>query len=513
MLDAIGFPEVTPELYFRDEKQAQEGHSTQEWELPVPFNDIKTPSFPIESLPAPVAAFVEALAISTQTPLEMSAVLSLGVLSTAFQMRYVLSVTPDWTETLNLYLALVALSGERKSSVISASLKPVYGFEAERRESEEQAIARNRSERILLEKALSNAQNNAAKNGAISDDCRTNVKAISDELSAFKEIHPFRLLADDTTPEKLIDLIEKNDGCITVASAEGGVFDSISGRYDKVANFDVYLKGHSGDPIAVDRIGRRSNFIQSPRITMILTIQPEVLSGLMKNTTFRGRGLCGRFLYVICKSKIGHRDSNPEPVPEIVKLEYHRFVKRILSCEDEGIIRLSQEADRFRIAYQESIETQLDGKLEHMRDWGGKLVGAMLRIAALLHAAKHEMPSKELISEDTIIAAVKISDCLIEHAISAYQSMGADESNEDAKYLLKRFISSGKYELKKNDAIQLTRGKFKSTEEMEPALKVLVDMGYIRREQRQTGGRPSEIILINPHSKASKASKAANIAQ
>ena len=89
--------------------------------------------------------------------------------------------------------------------------------------------------------------------------------------------------------------MDMQGGCITVCSAEGGVFDSMAGRYEKGANFDVYLKGHAGDMIVVDRIGRRTNSIPDPRLTMLLTIQPEVLSGLMENTTFRGRGALWAF--------------------------------------------------------------------------------------------------------------------------------------------------------------------------------------------------------------------------
>ena len=41
-------------------------------------------------------------------------------------------------------------------------------------------------------------------------------------------------------------------------------------------------------------------------------------------------------------------------------------------------------------------------------------------------------------------------------------------------------------------------GRFKKTEHMEPAIQTLIDMNYIRRENRKTGGRPGELILVNP---------------
>ena len=54
---------------------------------------------------------------------------------------------------------------------------------------------------------------------------------LSAQLATFKELYPFRLLVDDTTPEKLVDLMDQQGGSITVCSAEGGVFDAIAGRY------------------------------------------------------------------------------------------------------------------------------------------------------------------------------------------------------------------------------------------------------------------------------------------
>ena len=100
-----------------------------------------------------------------------------------------------------------------------------------------------------------------------------------------------------------------------IISSEGGVFDAMTGRYDRANNFDVYLKAHCGDFISIDRIGRKSNHVESPRLTMALAVQPDVIQGLMGNATLRGRGLCGRFLYAVCRSKVGRRKVSPPPHP------------------------------------------------------------------------------------------------------------------------------------------------------------------------------------------------------
>lgn len=274
------------------------GTLSQEWEKPEPFTDLHTPNFPVESLPGCLSAFVECLAESTQTPEEMAGVLALGVLATAFQSKFMVQITTDWKEPLCLYTVAVAPPGERKSAVISALTRPLQEWEAEQRELEAEEIEQNRIEREYLEKSRSAATTAAVKKK--SEESKAEMMELSARLAKFKDLHPYRLLADDTTPEKLVDLMDEQGGCLTVCSAEGGIFDSMAGRYDRAANFDVYLKGHAGDMIVVDRIGRKPNCIHDPRLSMMLTIQPDVLRGLMGNATFKGRGLCGRFLYSVC---------------------------------------------------------------------------------------------------------------------------------------------------------------------------------------------------------------------
>ena len=160
---------------------------------------------------------------------------------------------------------------------------------------------------------------------------------------------------------------------------------------------------------------------------------------------------------------------------------------------------LSPDANTIREDYQAYIEKKLGGEWEHMRDWGGKAVGAMLRIAALLHLSS--FPSTEPISPETMAGATSIAEFLGAHAEAAYQAMGADESVEDAKYLWRRIAASGEAEISKRDLFRLVRGKFKKAECMEAPLRVLMEYGYIRIEdvERDGAGRKaSQKIKVNP---------------
>ena len=91
------------------------------------------------------------------------------------------------------------------------------------------------------------------------------------------EIPPLpRILADDVTPEACASLLVEQDGRLAVISAEGGIFDIMAGRYSgHVPVLDVWLKGHSGDPLRVDRKGREPEYVERPALTLSLMVQPS----------------------------------------------------------------------------------------------------------------------------------------------------------------------------------------------------------------------------------------------
>jgi hypothetical protein len=96
---------------------------------------------------------------------------------------------------------------------------------------------------------------------------------------------------------------------------------------------------------------------------------------------------------------------------------------------------LSQEARHAYLRFAEWIEPQLGlhGELGHMADWAGKLAGAVVRIAGLLHMAEHaddSAPWGHSISEATFIRAVRIGEYAIPHAQAAHALMGADPTIE-----------------------------------------------------------------------------------
>lgn len=95
-------------------------------------------------------------------------------------------------------------------------------------------------------------------------------------------------------------------------------------------------------------------------------------------------------------------------------------------------------------------------------------------------------------------AGVKLGEFFSAHAEAAYQIMGADDGTEDAKYLLKWIRQIGSSEITRRDLFAKCQSRFKKVANLDPALQALTERGYIREGERQTGGRNSKVLLINP---------------
>ena len=331
-----------------------------------------------------------------------------------------------------------------------------------------------------------------------------------------------RLIADDTTPEALTTLLAEQGGRIGVLSAEGGIFEILAGRYSGgQANFEVFLKGHSGDSMRVDRKGRPPEHIPEPAITLGLTVQPDVIRALADKPGFRGRGLVARCLFSLPTSTVGYRNAHPNTVPPAVASEYERRLM-VIGRIDPGTLggaahtlTLTPDALARVESFMAEIEPRLRPRsdLHHIADWANKLVGATVRIAALLDVAEHTAWG-DPISVQTVEAAIRIADYLVAHAKVAFDLMGADPELDAARRILAWLRQSEPQEFTKRDAFIALRGTFKKAELLDPPLALLLEHGYVRMLDSATPARPgrpaSPRYLVNPHAYAHKSHNSHN---
>lgn len=470
------------------------------WKAPIPFEEVRLPPFPVDALPAPLCDWVKTVAENTETPVDMAAVSTLAALSCAVQGKFKIAPKRSYSEPLNLYILIIAKSGERKSAIVHKMADPIYQYErSENRRRKEQA------EIDLANLSSWKKQIDALeRDGKIEEatKLRTKYRNLED-----KRVKPLRLIADDVTPEALTSLLSENKGILTIISTEGGLFDTLAGRYSNVVSIDTMLKAYSGDRIRVDRKGRESEIVNDPALTMLLSAQDNVLEGLMRNDVFKSRGLNARILYCRPKSKVGTRHFDTPELSEELEREYRELMHTLLKIPypEGGMskkIRLSPKAYKRVISLFDWLEPQLVDNLEYMSDWGAKFIGNTLRIAGLLHCAIHKGESAEIaVSLDTMNRAIEIGKYFMAHALCAYSIMGADRTLRGAKQILKRLRNQDKRELSKYDLFRLCRGEFAKADDAKPSIDLLVEYGYLaeRTCSASTGGRPrGSRYLLNP---------------
>jgi hypothetical protein len=496
------------------------------WEPAIPLGAAgEVPTFPVEVLPGWLGEYVAAVATATQTPLDLAGMLALAVLATVAAGAVEVEPRPGWREPLCLFVAVGMDAGSRKSSVFTAMIRPVADFERDQAAAAFPTITETATLRRIADQAAATAEAAAGKAPADLQEERQ-AEAIARAAEAASLVVPPlpRWLVDDATPEALAGLLATY-GRIALLSPEGDVFDQMAGRYNPTAgpNLGVYLKGHAGDPLKVDRRGRPPEYVERPCLTIGLTVQPEVLQGLASRPGFRGRGLLARFLYSLPASLVGHRQAGAPPVPPAVAHRYTLELQALATsltalADNDGpaLLTLDHEAAKLLLGFERDLEPRLaadSGDLAHLAGWAAKLAGATCRLAALLHLAGHLRDGwAQPIGTETFAGAIRLADYLIDHARAVFDLMGADPRLDDARWLLDWISRTNRTQFSRRDAHRAApRGRFATATDLEPALRLLEEHGYLLRVDPEPSqdprgrGRPaSPRFLVNPLPRAAE---------
>ena len=391
--------------------------TAQAWGPILPFHNADLPAFPLDIFPTWLREFCEAVTEAMQTPPDLAGMLALSVLSTACGGRIGVRAWDGWDEPVNVYTVTSLPPASRKSPVFRAMMAPLIKFEKDQTEKSEKDVEEAEARRDVLKHQLEDAKRKAGKvqGEHASRMAFSEVDGLIGELKDMETPKRFKMIVDDITPEAVASVLADQGGRVSVLSSEGDIFAIMAGRYTAGApNIGVYLKGHAGETVRVDR-KTRSEHIPNTAITIGITTQPAVMRSFGSNNAFRGQGLLARFFFALPKSTVGSRRTKSEAIPDQVRATYfHRMlmllentysVHSVHSVQDgsadqgnsvhsvkdqyKGIsndiyyLEISTGASNRLAAFMDWLEPQLGeyGAMSHFADWAGKLAGAVLRVA------------------------------------------------------------------------------------------------------------------------------------
>ncbi len=493
-------------------KATTEPANVNDWQSPINLESAKLPLWPDNVFPESIQNFVTALSTSTETPPELSAMMVLAAISACAQGKYRVRVKPDYFEPVNIWTCAALPPGSRKTAVQMAATAPLAAWEKLQREKLEPEIKEAQANDATIREQVNYLRKKASKaKGAEFDQLKKEIASIEAALPEIPKAT--QIWAQDVTPENLGTIMADNDERMAILSDEAGIFDILGGRYSGgIPNLDLFLQGHTASPVRVNRGSRSPVFMQSPNLTMGLSPQPDVLRGLTEKPSFRGRGLLGRFLYVLPPSNLGYRTLDASPMFPDYRARYDGILTAILNQEmasdDQGescphILKITDDALQAWQTFAHEIEAGMreGGTYAHLTDWAGKLPGAVIRIAALLHIARHALvnPWEKDISVDDMAAALRMAEVLGTHALVVFDLMGADPALDGSRMVLRWIEREGKQEFTFRDCHYAHKTRYKRAADLEPAIDVLIERHFIRpRVMKPTKGRPSRLYEINP---------------
>ena len=496
--------------------------TAQPWSPPSPlFEGPTPPPFPIqEAFPLALAEtrdFVIALAIEVQVPVDLVAMLLAAITSACLAQKFLIEARDGWRETAVIWVLVLLESGERKSVIFRRMTDAIHQWEKDQAERMAPEIAADEEKRQIVETRLKEARKKAGKNNA---DAEEEAIRLAQELAAWKELHPPMLVATDATSEAIVGMMVNNGERALVASPEGDALDVMMGRYDDKArpNLGIWLTGYTGDRVRVYRRGRKAEYLDRPALAVAMTVQPEAVRGLYGSRLAQGRGLLVRFFASVPEGMVGRRSDDAPPVPEHLEVAYINAIRRLLDMELDAvmgprIVRVGPEASDLHREFRIRIERELrrGGDLSQQKAWGAKICGGILRIALALHclevhgrsSARSAVSALE-VNADTMRAALSWAPYLIEHDRIASGIAGCHPETAVADRILSWLERSGVERFSRRDCFTHCRGRFvNQTEDVDDALKLLIELGYVRRlpvpAAGEKGGRPpSPLFTVNP---------------
>ncbi len=197
-------------------------------------------------------------------------------------------------------------------------------------------------------------------------------------------------------------------------------------------------------------------------------------------------------------------------MPDAISREYWAVITTLLELkaplDEEGEhapfkLRFTEDAYEMLMEFAEELEPRMGpgGELDSLADWAGKLVGAIARIAALVHLVEGNV--REPVSTYTTECAIRIGEYLLPHAKAAFMLMDTDQEAADAQYLLAWLQRKRKVLFTQRDVFEGTKGRFRSVERLRPILDLLVERRFIRPispDSPPKRGRPSVGYEVNP---------------
>jgi putative DNA primase/helicase len=420
----------------------------------------------------------------------------------------------DWTVVCNLYGLGVGPPSVLKSPALEEAIKEVRRLELAAKDVYEEALKGYEADLLVVKVNSKNVEKAIALalKGGDSEEAK---RIALESQEALDRVTRERFMTNDTTVEKLGELLAESDRCILVFRDELSGFLRTMDREDRSSERGFYLEAWGGTSLfyTYDRISRGTIDIPRPCVSILGGIQPgplqEYIAGAV-NGSKGADGLLQRFQLAVWPD-ISPTWKNVDRWPDkdakdAVSLLFDRLAKIDTSAlkaqqgeyDNIPFLRFTPEAQALFDEWRAVLE--------------GRIRGGDLPPAFEAHLAKYRslVPSIALIchliegddsgavGEESLLRALAWSEYLESHAKRIYAY--ATHADLAAARELFKHIKRGdlSFPFSARDVYR-RHWTMLDKEGTEAAVSYLEDFGWIREVQpEQRAGRPSAKWEVHP---------------
>jgi hypothetical protein len=284
------------------------------------------------------------------------------------------------------------------------------------------------------------------------------IEALKEDPSAREPEKPklSRIYADDTTVERLADILNENCRGLLIIKDELSGWLGAMNQYKqggKGADRQFWLSVHTNQPVSVDRKSLAEPVIVArPFVPIIGGIQPEVLPDFGKD---RGDGLIDRFIPVYPKPRVGRwtDDEISDHVHEEYKATLGRLYKLRHANEDEdpfpSRVSMTSEAKALFVAEYNRLHDELEapGFPQRLRPAWGKLEAYFARFALILAMTRvAELSNQghagvaESVTREDMVGAARLLTYFKNHVRRVYTGLYGDSPSDRLAADLRDFL-------------------------------------------------------------------------
>ncbi len=371
-----------------------------DWQEPVPLlhKHEKASPYPIQCLPSIIRNAVRAYHQFGKQPISLIACSALASVSLACQSLANVARDRLLISPVSLYFLLVAMSGERKSSIDHVFSHAIREWEEKTRAKlePEVRVARTLHQAWYAEKeGILNQIRRSSLNG---EDPRV-LKDLFVEVIKNEPIVPLlpELFFEDTTQEALASHLAKGWPSASLWSDEGGIVINGHGMQNNNTKLVALLNRlWDGKNFTAHRKTSKNFTITDRRFTVSLMLQPLILQQMLSRGegVNRQSGFMARCLMAYPESSMGERyyEEPPESLPGLST--FHDRVLASLSaslsldkngCHEIPNLLFSNPAKAAWVSFFNEIETGLSDEWSNIKDFASKAAENTARLSALFH--------------------------------------------------------------------------------------------------------------------------------